>query len=452
MVDKTERSIEELYRDDPERADAVAFGRETGVNRRGFLGGAGLAAMGAAVGGAIPFAGNMPGGLIPAAMAQGAPAAPAPAAPAAPKGPQYLKFPGKSDKLVLLGERPLVAETPEALLDDDTTPTDKFFVRNNGTIPEAAAAPDSWKMIVDGEVNNPVALTLGELKAKFKPVTRRMVLECGGNGRSFFTPTARGNQWTNGGAGCAEWTGVRLSDVLKAAGVKSSAMFTGHYGTDRSLADNTKDAISRGVPIKKAMDPNNLIVFAMNGEPLSNIHGGPVRLIIPGWPGSVSAKWFNRLWVRDKYHDGPGMGATSYRVAIKPMVPGGRPDNDNFRDLESMPVRSIITSPANGTKLAAGTKEVKLRGAAWAGDNAVRRVDVSIDFGATWQRAAVEKPKNKYDWQRWTATVSLPSDGYYEIWTRGTDSKGAMQPHVAGFWNPQGYGGNPMHRIAVLAG
>ncbi len=445
MSEKIERSIDELYAQDAERADATVFGRKTEVGRRGFLGGAGLAAMGAAVGGAIPFASNMPGGLIPAAMAQGAPAA-------APKGPQYLKFPGKDEKLVVLGERPLVAETPEHLLDDDTTPTPKFFVRNNGLLPEENKEPDKWKMTIDGEVNTKLELTVGEMKAKFKPVTQRMVLECGGNGRSFFTPTARGNQWTNGGAGCAEWTGVRLSDVLKAAGVKSSAVFTGHYGSDRSLADASKDALSRGVPIKKAMDGSNLIVFAMNGQPLSNIHGGPVRLIIPGWPGSVSAKWFNRLWVRDKYHDGPGMGATSYRVAIKPMVPGGRADNANFRDLESMPVRSIITSPANGTKLAAGTKEVKLRGAAWAGDNTVRQVDVSTDFGATWTRAKVDKPKNKYDWQRWTASVKLPSDGYFEIWTRGTNSKGEMQPHIAGNWNPQGYGGNPMHRVAVLVG
>jgi hypothetical protein len=93
-----------------------------------------------------------------------------------------------------------------------------------------------------------------------------------------------------------------------------------------------------------------------------------------------------------------------------------------------------------------------LRGASWAGDLAVRRVDVSTDFGATWQRANLGKPKNRYDWQRWTATVKLPSDGYYEIWTRATDSRGAMQPHLAGFWNPQGYGGNAMHRIAVLVG
>jgi DMSO/TMAO reductase YedYZ molybdopterin-dependent catalytic subunit len=444
MANETERSIEELYRDDPERADAEVFGRKTGVHRRGFLGGAGLAGMTAAVGGTIPFAANMPGGLIPAALAQGAPA------PAAPKGPQYLKFPGKSDKLVLLGERPLVAETPENLLDEDTTPTDKFFVRNNGVIPDEAKDPNGWKITIDGEVNNKLELTLDDLKKKFKPVTRRLVLECGGNGRSFFTPQARGNQWTNGGAGCAEWTGVRLSDVLKAAGVKPSAKFSGHYGIDRSLADNTKDAISRGVPVKKLMDENNLIVFAMNGQPLSHIHGGPVRLLIPGWPGSVSSKWFTRLWVRDKYHDGPGMGATSYRVAIKPMVPGDKADESNFRDLESMPVRSIITSPANGTKLGKDTRELKLRGAAWAGDNTVKSVAVSIDFGATWQTVKLEKPKNKYDWQRWTATVKVPTDGYYEIWSRGTDSKGVMQPHIAGNWNPQGYGGNPMHRIAVL--
>ncbi len=171
MSGRIERSIEELYRDDPERADAVVFGRETAPSRRGFFGGAGLAAMGAAVGGVIPFGQTMPAGLIPAALAQGAPAATPPAAPAAPaaapKGPQYLQFPGKSDKLVVLGEKPLVAETPESLLDDDTTPTDKFFIRNNGLIPDQAKDADSWKITVDGEVNNKLELTLGELKSKF---------------------------------------------------------------------------------------------------------------------------------------------------------------------------------------------------------------------------------------------------------------------------------------------
>jgi DMSO/TMAO reductase YedYZ molybdopterin-dependent catalytic subunit len=409
--------------------------RTSGVDRRDFLRATGLAAIGA---GAVTAPNVISNGLVPTAAAQGQPAA-----------QKLFSYPGKSDKLVLLGERPLVAETPESLLNDDTTPIDKFFVRNNGQIPEPAKDPDAWKFVIDGEVNNKIEMTLGELKSKFQAVTRRMVMECGGNGRSFFNPQARGNQWTNGGVGCAEWTGVRLAEVLKAAGVKPSAVFTGNYGADRSLADGTKDAISRGVPIKKALDENNLIVWAMNGQPLPHIHGGPVRLIIPGWPGSVSPKWFTRLWVRDKVHDGPGMGGTSYRVTIKPMVPGDKPDPNNFRDLESMPVRSIITEPSNGTTFGKDVRDIRLRGAAWAGDHTVRQVDISTDFGASWTKAEVSAPKNPYDWQRWTAVVRVPSEGYYEIWTRATDSQGIMQPHVAGNWNPQGYGANPMHRIAI---
>jgi sulfite oxidase len=452
MPGKTERTIDELYKDDPERADAVVLGRKTGATRRGFLGGAGVAAMGAAVGGPIVFGDKMPAGWVPAAFAQEKKDAPA-AAPAAPKGPQLLQFPGKDGNLVVLGDKPLVAETPEHLLDDETTPTAKFFIRNNGLIPEPTKDADGWKLTIDGEVNNALGLTLGELKKKFTPVTRRMVLECGGNGRSFFTPQARGNQWTNGGAGCAEWTGVRVADVLKAAGLKPSAVFSGHYGADPHLSgETTRQALSRGVPLKKLMDGNNLIVWAMNGKPLESVHGAPVRLVIPGWPGSVSEKWLTRIWVRDKEHDGQGMGGTSYRVAIKPIPPGGKADPANFKDLESMPVRSIISNPSNGTKLAAGAREIALRGAAWAGDHTVRAVHLSLDFGGTWQTATLGKPKNAYDWQRWTATLKLPSDGYYEVWARATDSRGVMQPHVAGNWNPQGYGGNPMHRIAILVG
>ena len=451
-IDKKERSAEELYRDDPERADAVVFGR---ASRRGFLGGAGLAAVGAAVGASIPFGRNMPAGLVPAALAQdkGAPAAAAAPAAPAPKGPTYLDFPGKDKGLVVIGEKPLVAETPEHLLNDDTTPVEKFFIRNNGQIPDEAKDADKWVIKIEGEVNKPLEITLGELKSKYKAQTLRMVLECGGNGRSFYTPRASGNQWTNGGAGCAEWTGVRLSDVLKAAGVKPSGIYTAHYSSDLHLSgDASRPTISRGVRLAKAMESESMIVWGMNGKPLTNIHGAPVRLVIPGWPGSASQKWLNRIVIRDKEHDGPGMTGTSYRLAIRPMVPGDKGDPKNFRIMESMPVRAIITAPANGTKLAAGTRAVQLRGASWAGDLSVQRVDVSMDYGQSWQPAKLEKPKNRFDWQRWTANLKLPSDGYFEIWSRATDSKGKMQPHIAADWNPSGYGGNPFHRIAVLVG
>jgi DMSO/TMAO reductase YedYZ molybdopterin-dependent catalytic subunit len=244
-----------------------------------------------------------------------------------------------------------------------------------------------------------------------------------------------------------------VADVIRAAGLKPSASFSAHYGADVDPSgDPTKIVLSRGVPIRKLMDENNLIAWQMNGQPLEPMHGFPVRLIVPGWPGSLSAKWLTRIWLRDKPHDGVGMGGTSYRVPVKPMLPGSAANEQNFVDLESMPLRAIITHPADGTRLSASTREIKLRGAAWAGDYAVRSVDLSMDFGASWQHATLSPPKNRYDWQRWMAALKLPSDGYFEIWSRATDQRGIMQPHVAGNWNPQGYGANPMHRIAILVG
>ena len=297
---------------------------------------------------------------------------------------------------MLLGDKPLVAETPAELLDDATTPFGKFFVRNNGQIPDEAKEPNKWEIAIDGEVNKPLKITLGELKSKYKPQTMRFVLECGGNGRSGFNPPARGNQWANGGVGCAEWTGVRLADVLKTAGVKSSGIYTAHYAADLHLSgDATKPTLSRGARIAKAMDPNTLIVWAMNGQPLPNIHGGPVRLIYPGWAGSLSQKWLTKITIRDKEHDGPGMTEFAYRTAIKPMIPGDKGDPKNMKILESMPVRSIITSPGNGGKFAAGTRDIPLRGAAWAGDNIVEAVDISIDYGASWKPAKITAPRNR---------------------------------------------------------
>lgn len=410
---------------------------ESGVGRRGFLGLAGLTA---ALGVTIPFARHIPEGLVPAAFAQ-----------TNPDHALMLEEAGKDLGLSVIGDRPFVAETPEHLLDDDTTPIEKFFVRQNGIPPDAPADPDAWTLTIEGEVDTPLTLTLAELKARFETVTLRMVLECGGNGRSFFDPPARGNQWTNGGAGCAEWTGVRLRDVLNAAGVKPSAIYTAHHGVDLHLSGEPgREVISRGVRIEKALEEHCLLVWGMNGQDLPHVHGGPLRVMIPGWPGSASHKWVTRIVLRNVEHDGPGMTGTSYRVPATPMIPGSGPEGTTFLVMESMPIRSIISSPANGTQLPAGTRQLALRGAAWNGDTGVAAVHVSLDFGATWQAVDLAAPRNRYDWRRWTATVDLPADGYYEVWVRATGEDGVMQPHVAGNWNPQGYGGNPMHRVAVL--
>jgi DMSO/TMAO reductase YedYZ molybdopterin-dependent catalytic subunit len=428
-----ERSLEELYRDDPERADALVWGR------RGALKGAALAAMGASLGAAIPFARNAPPGFVPVAMAQGS------------GGPQLLRMDGKA-QLIVLGERPLVAETPEHMLDDDVTPADKFFIRNNGQIPDPFTGdPRSWKITVEGEVNNRLELTVGELESRFEVVTRRLQMECGGNGRAAFNPQTSGNQWGNGAISNCEWTGVRLRDVLRAAGLKETGRYTGHHGVDNHLSAQGP-AISRGMRIAKAMDEDSIIAFRMNGQPIPHIHGAPARLIIPGWPGSLSQKWFNRIEILAEPHRGRGMGGTSYRVPVRPIVPGSRNDGRDFAEMESMPVRSVLTNIAHGTRLPAGTREVEVRGAAWAGDLTVRAMHVSVDFGATWQEVTLGQPHNRYAWQRWSGRVRLPSDGYFEIWYRATDSEGRMQPHAPANWNPQGYGANAVSRVAILVG
>jgi sulfite oxidase len=239
--------------------------------------------------------------------------------------------------------------------------------------------------------------------------------------------------------------------VLEAAGPKSSAIYTAHYGADPHLSgDPEKQALSRGIRLEKAIEPHTLIAFAMNGEPLPAIHGAPVRLLVPGWSGSASQKWLTRIQLREVEHDGQGMKGTSYRLPVVPIVPGTDHKGEGFRILESMPVKSLITSPADGTRAPAGTRELDVRGHAWAGDLAVQDVFVSMDFGQTWQQTELKDPVNRYAWQRWGTNVALPTEGYYEIWARAVDSEGKSQPFTAPNWNPGGYGGNAYHRIAIL--
>ncbi|HEY8383935.1 MAG TPA: sulfite oxidase [Microvirga sp.] len=369
--------------------------------------------------------------------------------PIAPLLANAAKHPG----LTVIGDTPLVAETPEELLDADTTSIAAFFVRNNGLAPEAVADPDSWTLSIDGEVEESLRLTLADLKARFPHRTYRMVLECGGNGRAFFDPPAKGNPWTNGGAGCAVWTGVSLGNVLRAARPKPSALYTAHYGADPHVSGRTDEPpISRGMPLAKAMEEHTLLVWAMNGEPLPHLHGGPLRLVVPGWPGSLSHKWLNRIWIRDREHDGPGMTGTSYRVPSEPIPPGSDGAGVPFRILESMPVRSIVTAPADGARLPSGTRSVAVRGAAWAGDGTVARVEVSADGGASWQEAALSPPRNRYDWVRFAAELPVPGQGSCRLLARATDAEGNVQPLQATNWNPQGYACNVVHGVTVTIG
>ncbi|SMO98446.1 sulfite oxidase [Paracoccus laeviglucosivorans] len=405
--------------------------------RRGFLKTSGLTALGIMLGTTVRMDGNLAAGFVTQAHAQDS------------------GFDLMQDKqgLLVLGDRPLNAETPAHLLDDEITPYERLFVRMNGLVPQTALDQDAegWTLTIDGEVENPLNLTIADLKSQFENVTRRLVIECGGNGRAFFQPGTSGNQWTMGAVGCPEWTGVRLADVLRAAGVKPSAVYTGHYGNDVHLSgDDQKEVISRGVPIRKAMEDDAIIAWAMNGAPLSALHGFPLRLIVPGYPASVSQKYLNRIWLRDKEHDGAKMTGDSYRIPAYPVAPGTEVPDEDMIILEAMPVKSLITFPQTGAEVKAGDA-TEIRGHAWCGKGDVAAVHVSLDYGQSWQKADLQPAANRFAWQRWHAKLTMPQHGYYEVWVRATDQDGISQPPLSPAWNPRGYANNIQHRIALAA-
>jgi DMSO/TMAO reductase YedYZ molybdopterin-dependent catalytic subunit len=402
-------------------------------SRRGFLKKGATLLMGGILGSNMVFAENMPEGMRPVGLWLDE------------NDPLY----GKHPDLVVLNDRPLNAETPPHLLDDMVTPADVLFVRNNG-IPPENIDPNTWTLTIEGEsAKQSKTYSLKELKAKFKHYSYQLTLECGGNGRKEFNPPAKGNQWSTGAVGCPKWTGVRLKDVLEDVGVKSDAVYIGYYGRDTHLSgDPDKVVISRGVPISKAMEEESLIAWAINDEDLPLMNGYPLRLIFGGWPASTSGKWLSKIVIRNKVHDGPKMGGTSYRVPCKPVAPGTKVPDEEMCIIESMPVKSLITYPKTGGMMRLG-KELEVRGKAWAGDLSVKEMHISVDFGATWIQAELNPPPNRLSWQSWKAKVKLPEKGYYEVWARATDSNGAMQPMVVPGWNPKGYLNNACHRIAL---
>jgi len=334
-------------------------------------------------------------------------------------------------------------------LDDEITPNNRMFVRNNGVAPENINA-DTWQLEIDGEsVDNPTTFTIAELRERFETVTLQLQLECGGNGRSEFVPGASGNQWTTGAVGCPTFTGVRLRDVLNYCGVLGDAEYIGYHGADTHLSgDPSLDSISRGVPIEKALERESLIAWAMNGEDIPVQNGYPLRLVCAGWPASVSGKWLNRIDIRNQVHDGEKMSPPSYSVPRSPVAPGARVANEDMRVIESMPVKSLITFPQSGITQNIRERMV-VRGHAWAGDNQVAGVFISIDFGATWLPSALAGAANRLAWQNWETWVQFPEPGYYEVWARAMDLQGRSQPMVVPGWNPRGYLNNACHRVAV---
>jgi DMSO/TMAO reductase YedYZ molybdopterin-dependent catalytic subunit len=407
------------------------------MSRRGFFGRTGaLAALaGLGVGAEAALQRLFGQGLIPVAWG---------AAETEEGGPQ--EIPGKPG-MIVHNTRPLNGEFPPHLLDDDVTPSARHFVRCNGLIPERATRqdPQGWTLTIDGEVHKPLTLTLQDLQS-MPSVTHSLLVECGGNGRAHFDPPVRGNPWDRGAVGCSEWTGVPLRELLKRAGIKDSAVYTGHYGEDPPLGQ--EEPFSRGIPIEKALEEHTLVAYKMNGQDLPALNGYPARLVVPGWIASCSQKWLTRIWVRNQVHDSKKMKGYSYRIPRYPVVPGSKPPESDMVIATAWIIKSMITQPAANTRLEPGTP-VKVRGHAWAGEDQVESVYVSTDYGRHWEKAVLQRPANRYAWYGFETTVSFPDQGYYEIWARAEDDKGNTQP-ARQPWNPKGYLSNVIHRLPVL--
>ena len=326
--------VYELYSKDAQKAQEELLGMPSNKISRGtFLSNSAIVTMGALLGGNMVFGKNYPSGLLPIGLI---------------KGNETVTIKGKSGELIVLNDRPINAETPAHLLDPDITPSELMFVRNNGIPPQEVNATD-WTLTIDGEsaVNKKV-YTLAALKKNFKHYTYRLTLECGGNGRNEFNPPAKGNQWGTGAVGCCEWTGVRLRDVLESVGIAKDAVYIGYYGADTHLSgDADKVVISRGVPMKKALEDESLIAWAMNGKEIPVMNGAPLRLVFGGWPASTSGKWLKKIVIRNQIHDGPKMQGNSYRIPRHPVAPGSKVSEDDMKIIESMPVKSLITYPKN---------------------------------------------------------------------------------------------------------
>lgn len=338
--------------------------------------------------------------------------------------------PGK-EKLLVRSLRPPDYETPVALLDSWITPVEHFYVRSHMPVPSGLEA-STWTLSVDGEVNATATLGLDEIR-KLPATTITTTLECAGNGRAFFDPPVAGIQWTKGAVGTARWTGVRMADVLKRAGVKPTGRFILMNGADRPLG--AMPDYVRQVPVEKALHPDTILAYDMNGLPILPIHGYPLRAIIPGWEGAYAVKWLTSLRVVDREFDGFWV-ATAYRYPVKRVAPGVAVDPKDMAPLTGLVVKSLLTRPLDGSTVALG--KIEITGFAWAGETDIARVDVSTDHGASWQQARLVGEKAKYAWRRFEYTFEASRPESYVILSRATDVNGRAQPMVPP-WNPSGY-------------
>jgi DMSO/TMAO reductase YedYZ molybdopterin-dependent catalytic subunit len=336
--------------------------------------------------------------------------------------------------LIPVTNRPLNAETPLPVLQEATTPTHLFYVRNHFDIP--ALDESTFELRVDGAVAGPLALSLGEIKA-LPSKTLHTAMECAGNGRIFMEPKPAGTPWELGAISVAEWTGAALVDVLEMAGIDEAAVEVLFAGADKGIVEQKAVHYERSLPLSLALDPEILVVWAMNGEPLTPEHGYPLRLFVPGWYGMASVKWLQEIRLVTVPFDGYYQ-TYHYVYWDDDYAADGQP-------LQQMQVRALICSHDEGDRLACTEQEIS--GVAWSGYAEVMRVEISTSHNR-WEEARVERAAARSATQRWSYSWLPPTPGDYTLRVRAVDAQGNTQTlrHRS---NRLGYGNNAVHSITV---
>ncbi len=346
---------------------------------------------------------------------------------------------GTAPELIVRSRRPIDLETPVSALDGAITPNDAFFVRSHFEAPaeQTLTAPIS----VGGLVARLLSLSLNDL-ADMDHVKVAAVLQCSGNGRAFHKPNVPGLAWERGAVGCAEWEGIRLVDVLERARLKSDVRHVHFLGADRPPSPKTPLYL-RSIPIEKALHRDTILATRMNGEPLPILHGGPVRLVVPGWTGNHWMKWVCSIQASDV--EAPGFYMqTGYRLLRRPLPQGVTATPADLVPVTFMNVKSLITHPIEGAVLSSGPLEI--RGVAWTGEGHVTKVEVGVN--SQWSEAALEGEPKPWAFRRWRLKRIVRDGGPLSLMACATDSSGATQPEASP-WNKSGYLWNGYDRVSI---
>jgi sulfite dehydrogenase (cytochrome) subunit A len=356
-----------------------------------------------------------------------------------------VRYPEKTD-LILLTSRPPQLETPMKYFETAITPNEAFYVRYHINPPSHVDLA-SWRLKIGGQVEKPLSLSMADLQDQFPAATLVAVNQCSGNSRGYFSPRVFGGQWAHGAMGNAEWTGARLRDILRAAGVKQGSMDVAFQGLDRP-AMPTIPAFAKSLSVERILqDPDVLVAYRMNGQALPMLNGFPARLVVPGWYATYWVKNLSEISVLDREFDGFWM-RRAYLIpdnACGCIEPDATPERTV--PIARMNVRSFITSPQDGARVPPGTTTT-IKGIAFDAGAGIDSVTLSFDQGATWRRARLGPDLGNYSFRQWSYAWTRPAAGRYRIMARAVNRIGESQP-TAALWSPNGYLRNVVEQINV---